>query len=273
VQRGGPSTGLPPKTAQADLLQVLLGRNGECPLPVLAAQSPSDCFWAAIEATRIAVKYMTPVILLPDGYLANGYEPWRIPEASELPAIPVVHPTDPATFQAYARNEWGARPWAIPGTPGLQHRVGGLEKADITGHVSYDPANHHRMVTLRAEKVAGIVRDLPAQPVIGAETGDLLVVSWGGTQGAVQSAVERAQHEGRSVSHMHLRWVNPLPANVGTLLRSFERVLVCERNMGQLRHLLRATYLVDAVGLNKVQGRPFMISEVYDRIVAMLGGK
>jgi 2-oxoglutarate ferredoxin oxidoreductase subunit alpha len=272
VQRGGPSTGLPTKTEQADLWQALLGRNGECPVPVIAAASAADCYWAAIEAVRVAVKYMTPVFLLSDGHTAQGSEPFRIPQVSELPPIDVHHWTDAATFKPYQRDANGARPWAIPGTPGLEHRVGGLEKADGAGTVSHDALNHQKMVELRAAKIAGIVRDIPDQEVTGPESGELLVVSWGGTSGAVSLAVEQAIREGKSVAHMHMRWLNPMPRNVGEILKRYRRVLVCELNLGQLRQLLRATYLVDAVGLNKVQGRPLLISEVYDRIVAMLGG-
>jgi len=272
VQRGGPSTGLPTKTEQSDLWQAVLGRNGDCPLPVLAAQSPADCFAAAIEAVRIAVKYMTPVILLTDGYIANGSEPWRVPAVPELAPIPVRHATDPATFQPYLRDANGARPWAIPGTPGLRHRIGGLEKADGAGNVCYVPENHQRMTHLRADKVARVVQDVPPQEVFGDAEGDLLVVSWGGTFGAVRTAIEQAREKGQNVSHAHLRWLNPMPANLGAVLRRFRRVLVCELNMGQLRQLLRGAYLVDAQGLNKVQGRPFMVSEICERIDQLLGG-
>lgn len=273
VQRGGPSTGLPTKTEQADLWQTLLGRNGECPLPVVAAQSPADCFWTAIEATRVAVKYMTPVVMLSDGYLAMGSEPWRIPDDSELKPIPVRHATDPATFQPYARDEHGARPWAIPGTPGLRHRIGGLEKAHLTGAVSHNPENHQRMVMLRAEKVAKVVQDIPDLEVFGDQEGDLLLVSWGGTFGAVRTAVERAREAGRSVSHAHLRWLNPMPRNLGDVLKRFRRVVTCELNMGQLQWLLRARYLVDVQGVYKVQGRPFMVSDIADQIDELLGGQ
>ncbi len=273
VQRGGPSTGLPTKTEQADLWQALLGRNGECPAPVLAAQSPSDCYWSAIEAVRIAVKYMTPVILLTDGYLANGSEPWRIPEMRELPPIEITHADDPAKFRPYRRDANGARPWAIPGTPGLEHRVGGLEKSDVTGNVSHDPANHQRMITLRAEKVAKVVQDVPDQQLTGADSGDLLVVSWGGTYGAVSIAVEQAIAQGHSVSHMHLRWLDPLPANVGEILRSFKQVIVCELNMGQLKQLLQARFCIEMRALNKVQGQPFRVSEVYDAISKIVEDK
>lgn len=273
VQRGGPSTGLPTKTEQSDLWQAIFGRHGDCPLPVLAAQSPADCFWSAIEAVRIAVKYMTPVFLLSDGYLAQGSEPWRIPELSELEPIKIEHAKDPKTFQPYARDEWGSRPWAIPGTPGLQHRIGGLEKTDRTGLVSYDPLNHQKMTELRAKKIENVVKDVPDQEVFGDRRGELLLVSWGGTFGAVRTAVERAREQGKKVSHMHLRWLNPLPRNVGELLKGFKQVVVCELNMGQLLMLLRARYLVDAVGMHKVQGKPIMIHEVLERIDACLGGK
>ncbi len=266
VQRGGPSTGLPTKTEQADLWQAMLGRNGECPVPVIAAQSPSDCFTAAIDAVRIALRYMTPVFLLSDGYLANGSEPWAIPSVASLPKIHVKHATDPATFQPYERDDHGARPWALPGTPGLEHRIGGLEKADVTGHISYDPANHQKMIELRAKKVANVAADIEPQSIFGPAEGDLLLVSWGGTFGAVRTAAERAQRKGRRVSHMHMRWLNPMPANVGAILKRFRKVLVCELNMGQLQLLLRGTFAIDALGLHKVEGRPFMVNEVLRKI-------
>lgn len=272
VQRGGPSTGLPTKTEQADLWQAILGRNGECPVPVVAAQSPADCFWTAMEATRIALKYMTPVVMLSDGYIAQSSEPWRVPDVRELPEIKVHHATDPKSFQPYARDEYGARPWGIPGTPGLHHRIGGLEKEHISGNVCHVPENHQRMIELRAQKVNNVALETPDQEVFGSPRGDLLVVSWGGTFGAVRSAVERARDRGKDVSHAHVRWLHPLPKNLGEVLRSFRRVLVCENNMGQLQWLLRARYLVDALGQHKVQGRPFMISEILDRIDALLGG-
>ena len=273
VQRGGPSTGLPTKTEQADLWQALYGRNGECPLPILAARSPGDCFWCAIEAVRIAVKYMTPVVMLSDGYLAQGSEPWRIPEAKELQPIIIKHASDPATFEPYQRNEFGARPWAIPGTAGLQHRVGGLEKDALHGTVSYDPANHQRMTELRAQKIANVINDIPDQDIFGDDSGELLLVSWGGTFGAVRSAVEQAREAGQNVSHVHLRWLNPLPANLGEILKKFKTIVVCELNMGQLQFLLRGQYLIDTQGLHKVEGKPFMISEVRARIDDILGGK
>ncbi|MCA9099842.1 MAG: 2-oxoacid:acceptor oxidoreductase subunit alpha [Pirellulales bacterium] len=274
VQRGGPSTGLPTKTEQADLLQAMFGRNGECPLPVIAARSPADCFDCAQEAWRLAVEYMTPVILLTDGYIANGSEPWRIPAIDELPKIEVKHPGPIANgkpFHPYARNERLARPWAIPGTPGLMHRLGGLEKQDVTGNVSYDPANHQRMVNLRQRKVAGIAQDLPPQAVDGPESGRLLVVGWGGTFGALATATRRMRARGESVAHVHLRYLNPFPANLRDILSNYDKVLVPELNLGQLRMLLRSEFLVDAVGLNKVQGKPFSVGEVVEKIGDMLG--
>jgi len=273
VQRGGPSSGLPTKTEQSDLLQAVVGRNGECPLPVLAAQSPADCFWSAIEAMRVAVKYMTPVVLLTDGYLGNGSEPWRIPDMKELPPIPIHHPTDPLKFHPYERDEHGARPWAIPGTPGLQHRIGGLEKQDVTGNVCYVPENHQRMTDLRAQKVANVVQDVPDQTVFGDERGELLVVSWGGTFGTVRTAIERARDAGKPVSHAHIRWINPLPKNLGDVLRRYHQVLVCELNMGQMQLWLRSHYLVDAQGLHKVQGQPFRVSDILTKVDELLGAK
>jgi 2-oxoglutarate ferredoxin oxidoreductase subunit alpha len=274
VQRGGPSTGLPTKSEQADLHQALFGRHGECPMPVLAARSPADCFDIAREAWRIAVRYMTPVILLSDAYVANGSEPWRIPQMSQLEPIVVGHPdpaSDGAEFHPYSRDERLARPWALPGTPGLMHRLGGLEKQDITGAVSYDPANHQHMVELRAQKIAHIADDIPPQEVVGSRSGDLLVLSWGGTYGAVATAVRHAMQRGRSVAHAHLRYLNPLPANLGQLLRGYQKVLVAELNCGQLRGLIRAEYLIDAQGLNKVNGRPFSVHEVTAAIEKTFG--
>jgi 2-oxoglutarate ferredoxin oxidoreductase subunit alpha len=269
VQRGGPSTGLPTKTEQSDLLQAMFGRNGESPLPIIAPRSPGDCFHAAIEAWRLATECMCPVILLSDGYIANGAEPWEIPEMKSLPPINITHPAgsdDGEPFMPYARDEYLARPWAIPGTPGLMHRVGGLEKEDVTGNVSYDPDNHQHMTDTRAAKVAKIAERIPEQEVFGEASGDMLVVSWGGTYGACHTAVQRCQEAGHKVSHAHLRHLNPMPANIGTLLKSFRKVLVPELNMGQLRLLLRAEYLVDCIGINKVQGKPFSVSELIEAI-------
>jgi 2-oxoglutarate ferredoxin oxidoreductase subunit alpha len=281
VQRGGPSTGLPTKTEQADLLQALCGRNGECPVPVLAAQGSADCFDIAQEAWQIAVRYMTPVFLLSDGYIANGSEPWRIPDVKSFQPIEVRHPpaaVNGDVFMPYARDARLARPWAIPGTPGLMHRLGGLEKEDITGNVCYDPANHQHMVELRAAKVAGIAKELPPQKVEGPQEGKLLVLSWGGTYGACATAVrEVAAHGGAAthggVAHAHLRYLNPFPANLGDILRRYEKVLIPELNLGQLRLLIRGMFLVDAQGLNKVQGKPFTVAEVAAKIEAMLAAR
>ncbi len=267
VQRGGPSTGLPTKTEQADLLQAMFGRNSESPLVVLAPATPADCFTMAIEAFRIAVKYMTPVIYLSDGYLGNGSEPWLIPNPEQLPKIEIQHPTDPASFQPYLRDKKTlARPWAIPGTPGLEHRVGGLEKQDITGNVSYDPQNHERMVRLRAEKIARIADDIPPAKLYGPEKGDLLLVGWGGTHGAICSAVDVLRSKGYSVSSLHLRYLNPFPKNLEEILSRFETIVVPELNLGQLSLLLRARFLVDAKSLAKVQGQPFTIQEIVEGV-------
>jgi 2-oxoglutarate/2-oxoacid ferredoxin oxidoreductase subunit alpha len=276
VQRGGPSTGLPTKTEQADLFQAVFGRNGECPMPVIAASSPSDCFEVAQEAWRIAVRYMTPVMLLTDGYIANGSEPWRIPKYSDLKKIEITHPGPQQNGQAflpYQRNERLARPWALPGTVGLEHRIGGLEKQDVTGNVSYDPANHQHMVNTRAAKVANIAGDIPPQKLDGPATGDLLVLSWGGTYGACATATHVVQGKGKAVTHCHLRYLNPLPNDLEGILKRFKKVLIPELNMGQLRTIVRARYLVDAVGLNKVQGKPFSVAEVVDKIESTLRGE
>jgi 2-oxoglutarate/2-oxoacid ferredoxin oxidoreductase subunit alpha len=276
VQRGGPSTGLPTKTEQADLLQVLHGRNGECPVPVIAAATPADCFDAAIEAFTIATRYMTPVVLLSDGYIANGAEPWQVPEVAKMPRIVVEHPTQPNSdngFMPYKRDANGARPWAIPGTPGLEHRIGGLEKQDVTGNVSYDPANHERMIHLRSEKVAGIKPVGPDLLWTGPEKGDVLIVGWGSTFGAIKAATLELRKQGVQVSACHLRYLNPMPKRLGSLLKEFEHVLIPELNLGQLRMLLRDRYLVDAKGLNKVRGQPFTIHEVVDGVQALLRGK
>lgn len=275
VQRGGPSTGLPTKTEQADLYQAVFGRNGECPMPVLAASSPADCFDAAQEAWRIAVRYMTPVMLLTDGYIANGSEPWRIPKLSELKKIEIKHPGPSVNgdkFLSYKRDERLARPWALPGTAGLEHRIGGLEKQDITGNVSYDAANHQHMVNLRAAKVEKVVNDIPPQKLDGPPSGDLLVLSWGGTYGACATAVHNVQAKGKAVTHCHLCWLNPLPKDLGDILKRFKKVVIPELNLGQLRTIIRAKYLIDAVGLNKVQGKPFSVGEVVEKIEALLKG-
>src|SRR5271165_2203682 len=272
IQRGGPSTGLPTKTEQADLLQALFGRNSEAPIPVLAAATPADCFWIAVEASRIALKYMVPVIILSDGYLANGAEPWRIPTIEEIPGFPVHFATDPEGFFPYKRDpQTLARPWAIPGTPGLEHRIGGLEKQDVTGNVNYEPLNHENMVRIRAAKVAGIVQDIPDAVPAGDPEGDLLIVAWGSTHGSITAAMKAQRALGRRIGHLHLRHLNPLPANLAQIFKRYNKVLVPELNMGQLLWLLRAKYLVDAVGLNKIQGRPFKQSELEHKIEEVLG--
>jgi 2-oxoglutarate/2-oxoacid ferredoxin oxidoreductase subunit alpha len=272
IQRGGPSTGLPTKTEQADLLQALFGRNSEAPIPVLAAATPGDCFWIALEASRIALKYMVPVIVLSDGYLANGAEPWRIPNVEDIPSIPVHFANNPDGFMPYKRDpQTLARPWAVPGTPGLEHRIGGLEKQDGTGNVNYEPLNHENMVRIRAAKVAAIVQDVPNVSPEGDPEGDLLVVSWGSTAGSITAAVKAARAEGRRIGHLHLRYLNPLPSNAGDVLKRYKKVLVPELNMGQLLWILRAKYLVDAVGLNKIQGRPFKQAELEQKFDEMLG--
>jgi 2-oxoglutarate ferredoxin oxidoreductase subunit alpha len=271
IQRGGPSTGLPTKTEQADLLQALYGRNSEAPIPVLAPATPGDCFWIALEATRIAIKYMVPVIILSDGYLANGAEPWKIPDVSELPEIPVHFATDPENFQPYRRDPVTlARPWAVPGTPGLEHRIGGLEKQDVTGNVNYEPLNHERMVRLRAQKVAAIVQEVPDAVPAGADSGDLLIVSWGSTNGPITAALRSEQFANHRIGHVHLRYLNPLPKNLGDVLMRYDKVLVPEMNMGQLVMVLRARYLVDAEGYNKIQGKPFKTSEIERKIEQVL---
>jgi 2-oxoglutarate ferredoxin oxidoreductase subunit alpha len=275
VQRGGPSTGLPTKTEQADLLQAMFGRNGECPVAIVAPCSPADCFNMAFEAVRLAVGFMTPVILLSDGYLANGAEPWLIPNVADLPKIAIHHPTKPngngngeSHFLPYKRDARLVREWAIPGTPGLEHRIGGLEKEDITGNVSYDPANHEHMIKTRAQKIANIANEIPELTVIGPAEGDLLVIGWGGTYGSTLTAVQRAQRKGYKVAQAHLRYLNPM--NIGEVLKRYKKILVPELNAGQLCLLLRAQFLVDAQGLNKVQGRPFLVSEIEQKIEQLL---
>ncbi|MFO7178573.1 MAG: 2-oxoacid:acceptor oxidoreductase subunit alpha [Pseudomonadota bacterium] len=272
IQRGGPSTGLPTKTEQADLLQAVYGRNSEAPVCVVAAATPGDCFYMAIEAVRLAVKYMTPVILLTDGYLANGAEPWKVPNPSDLPKIELRFRTDPNGFHPFLRDETTlARPWAIPGTPGLEHRIGGLEKDYDSGHISYAPENHERMCRVRAAKVAGIARDIPEQTIeVGSERGKLLVLGWGSTYGAIREAVQRCRARGLDVSHAHVRYINPFPRNLGELLRRFDRVLVPELNLGQLVKLIRSEYLVPAESLPKVQGKPFKVEELEDAIRRLL---
>jgi 2-oxoglutarate ferredoxin oxidoreductase subunit alpha len=263
IQRGGPSTGLPTKTEQADLMMALYGRNSDSPVPVLAPATPADCFAMAFEAVRIALRYMTPVFLLSDGYLANGAEPWSIPRTEDLPEIKVEFRTEPKGYFPYLRDpETLSRPWAVPGTPGLEHRIGGLEKDYLTGNVSYAPINHEQMVRVRSRKIAGIVREIPPTEVKGAAEGDLLIIGWGSTYGAIESATRTLTAEGKAVAHVHLRYLNPLPPDLGEVLPRFKRVLVPELNMGQLVRVLRAEYLIDAVGLNKIQGQPFKVTEI-----------
>ncbi|MGA9884006.1 MAG: 2-oxoacid:acceptor oxidoreductase subunit alpha [Candidatus Acidiferrales bacterium] len=274
IQRGGPSTGLPTKTEQADLLQALFGRNSEAPIPVLAPATPGDCFWIAMEASRIATKYMVPVIILSDGYLANGAEPWHIPSLSDLPDFPVRFETNPTDFRPYRRDpKTLARPWAVPGTPGLEHRIGGLEKQDVTGNVNYEPLNHEKMVRLRAAKVEAIVQDVPDVVPAGDPDGDLLIVAWGSTYGPVTAALKAQRDQGSKIGHVHLRHLNPLPKNLGEVIGRYDRVLVPEMNMGQLLMLLRAKYLVDAQGLNKIQGKPFKQSEIERKIEQILADR
>jgi len=272
VQRGGPSTGLPTKTEQADLLQALYGRNGEAPVAVLAARTPRDCFLMAIEASRIALKYMTPVILLTDGYVANGSEPWKIPDVDEIPELTTNLRTDPEEFFPYLRNEILARPWAIPGTPGLEHRIGGLEKSNITGNVSHDPDNHDMMVNLRAQKIKNISNDIPDLKVDGDEKGDLLVLGWGGTYGTLKDATSLAREKGYKVSHAHLKYLNPLPKNTGEVLNNFSKILIPEINLGQLAKYIRSEYLIDVLQFNKVRGLPLNTVDVLDKITDIIGG-
>ncbi len=272
IQRAGPSTGMPTKTEQADLLQAIFGRHGESPVVVLAPQTPSDCFAMAFEAARLAVTHMVPVILLSDGYLANGSEPWLLPNAADLPAIVPGFRTEPEGYEPYMRDPRTlARPWVRPGTPGMQHRIGGLEKEDGSGNVSYDPENHEHMVHVRAEKVARIADDIAAIEVRGPQSGDMLVLGWGSTYGAISSAVTDLAAKGIVVSQAHLRHLNPLPKNLGEVLRRFRRVLVPEMNSGQLAMILRARYLIDIVSYSKVQGQPFKRREIMDRIEKELG--
>jgi 2-oxoglutarate ferredoxin oxidoreductase subunit alpha len=275
IQRGGPSTGLPTKTEQSDLLQAYYGRNGESPIPIVAASTPSDCFNAVYESVRIAIQHMTPVIFLSDGYIANGSEPWKYPESKDLPAIEVNFKKELAeneeTFQPYLRDENLVRAWAVPGFADLEHRVGGLEKQNITGNVSYDPDNHQLMVKIRQEKVDLIANDIPEQKIDnGAENGKVLVLGWGSTYGAIKSAVAELVAEGESVSHIHLRYVRPFPKNLGQLIKNFEKVLVPELNNGQLVKIIRDQFLVDAKGFNKIKGIPFTKAELVDEIKKML---
>jgi 2-oxoglutarate ferredoxin oxidoreductase subunit alpha len=273
VQRAGPSTGMPTKTEQGDLFQCMFGRNSDAACAIVAPATPGECFDMAIEAFRLATKFMTPVFYLSDGYLGNGSEPWRIPSAKDLPKIDITHPTEPEGFAPYKRDpETLARPWAIPGTPGLEHRIGGLEKSNITGNVNYDPANHELMTRLRNEKIARMANFIPEQEVHGDPAGELLVLTWGSTYGAAVTAVDKLREKGASVSHAHLRYLNPFPKNLGDILQRFNKVLIPELNLGQLLLLIRGRYLVDAVGLSKVQGIPFKVSEIRAKCEELLEG-
>jgi len=275
VQRGGPSTGLPTKTEQSDLLQAYYGRNGECPMPIIASNSPSDCFDAAFEAVRIAIEHMTPVILLSDGYVANGAEPWRFPQTKDLKNIQVVFKkelaADEEKFLPYKRDEKLTRPWALPGTPGLEHRIGGIEKEDITGNISYDPDNHQHMVKTREAKVNAIADYIPLQTLeSGPEKGDVLVLGWGSTKGSIKSAVSTLQTQGYSVAHAHIKYVRPFPKNLATLLANYKRILIPEINNGQLVKIIRDQFLVDAVAFNKIKGTPITSQELVEAIKALL---
>ncbi|MGL4424213.1 MAG: 2-oxoacid:acceptor oxidoreductase subunit alpha [Gemmataceae bacterium] len=289
VQRGGPSTGLPTKTEQADLLQAMFGRNGECPVAIIAPQSPSDCFEIACEAIRLATRFMCPVFLLSDGYIANGAEPWKLPDMNNLLTLKIEHPTQPNSegtglaheggsgepgtgkFLPYKRDELLARPWAVPGTPGLEHRIGGIEKQDVTGNVNYEPANHEHMVHTRWKKIENIAEVIPLLEVEGDADAELLVAGWGGTYGSITTAVERCRRKGMKVAQVHFRYLNPMPKNTAELLKKYPKLLVPELNSGQLSWLLRAKYLAPAEGLCKVQGRPFLVSEIEAAIAKTLG--
>jgi 2-oxoglutarate ferredoxin oxidoreductase subunit alpha len=274
IQRGGPSTGLPTKTEQSDLLQSLYGRNGESPIPVLAAKSPGDTFYCAIEAVKIATRYMVPVMLLSDGYIANGSEPWPLPNLAALPRFDVLHRTDPNGYFVYERDErTHARAWVIPGTPGLEHRIGGIEKDSLTGNISYAPDNHEKQTFARAEKVARVAQDIGELDLSGGESGDVLVVGWGGTFGALRQAQQLLAQQGKQVSHAHLRWLSPLEPGLAKIINNFKRVIIAELNTGQLRQMIRATFLIDALGLNKIQGQPFKVREVVDEIEKLLEAK
>jgi len=274
IQRAGPSTGMPTKPEQADLLMAMYGRHGESPIPIIAASTPADCFECAYEAVRLAIKYMTPVILLTDGQLATGAEPWLLPDVDKLPPIKVEFRTDPTNFLPYSREEGTlARPWAIPGTPGLEHRLGGITGENLTGNISYSPANHELMIRIRARKVAGITQEIAPTEIFGdADGGDLVVLGWGSTFGPIREAVKQAREKGRKVSHIHLRYLNPLPKDLADQLRKFKQVMVAEMNMGQLVKIIRADYLINAFGFNKIQGRPFKVSELVTRINRALEG-
>jgi len=278
---------LPTKTEQADLLQAMFGRNGECPAAILAPASPGDCFDVAFEAIRIATRFMCPVFVLSDGYIANGAEPWKLPNLDALPRITITHPTEPnsngwagpahengagegAKYLPYKRDEMLARPWAIPGTPGLEHRIGGIEKQDVTGNVNYEPGNHEHMVKTRAKKIENIALTIPDLEVTGDADAGVLVIGWGGTFGSITTAVERCRRKGQKIAQAHLRYLNPMPKNTGEVLKRYKKILVAELNGGQLRLLLRSMFLVYAVGLNKVQGKPFLVGEIEEKVESML---
>ena len=270
IQRGGPSTGLPTKTEQADLMQAMYGRNGEAPAVVLAPQSPGDCFYMAFEASRIALEYMMPVILLSDGYLANGSEPWEVPSLDDMPEIKTrkIDSISDDKFMPYERDSKTlARQWAVAGTKGLEHRIGGLETEDVTGNVSYDPENHEKMIRLRNKKVEAVSDIVPDVVPFGDDSGDILVIGWGSTYGAIRTAVERLRDEGKSVSHIQLRYINPLPKNLGDILLKYKKIIVPELNMGQLNSILRSKFLINSIGLNKIKGKPLTVEEVYNKII------
>ena len=272
VQRGGPSTGLPTKTEQSDLYQAIYGRNGEAPIPVLAAKSPGDTFYCAIEAVKIATKYMVPVMLLSDGYIANGSEPWPLPNLASLPKFPVIHRTDPSGYFVYDRDPDSlARAWVVPGTPGMEHRIGGIEKDALTGNISYAPDNHEKQTRVRQAKVDRVAQDIGELDLSGPTSGDVLVIGWGGTYGALRQAQQALAAQGKSVAHAHLRWLSPLEPGLAKIIHNYKRVIVAELNLGQLRQVVRATYLVDAVGLNKIQGQPFKVAEITAAVERELG--
>ncbi len=272
VQRGGPSTGLPTKTEQADLLQAVWGRNGESPVAVIAASTPSDCFYMAIEASRLALTYMSPVILLTDGYLANGSEPWKIPSVSSIPEIPVKFTTDPENFQPYSRDENLVRPWAVPGTPGLEHRIGGLEKANITGNVSYDPDNHFEMIKIREKKIQNMVKSIPDLEIEGDEDADIILIGWGGTYGAIKEAVNHVRRKGYKVAQAHFKYIKPLPKNTEEVLRKYKYVLLPEINMGQFAKFLKSEFILQIIQFNIVRGLPFRVGDIENKIIEVLGG-
>ena len=273
VQRGGPSTGLPTKTEQSDLFQAIYGRNGESPIPVIAAKSPGDSFYCAVEALKIATRYMVPVMLLSDGYIANGSEPWPLPNLNTLPRFDVHHRSDPNGYFVYERDpKTLARAWVIPGTPGMEHRIGGIEKDALTGNISYAPENHEKQTYVRAEKIARVAQDCGELDLAGPDSGDVLVIGWGGTFGSLRQAQQTLAAQGKKVSHAHLRWLSPLEPGLAKVIKNFKKVLVAELNMGQLRTILRAEFLIDCIGLNKIQGLPFKIVEVTEAIEALLDG-